>query len=169
MKRFFLLAAVIFALFAAVAAWGASLPELQVVEASASLDVDADSVFDALDDVSTYPDWSHHVPDTAELAFGERTGAGATAAWSGAGVGSLEILQSVPPELVLVNLQDGDASTVLTYALMEEGGKTLVVAREESELGGFPYLARVRAKLTEGSEATEMQTSLERLGARLQP
>ena len=168
MKWFFRISAVIFALFGLIVIVGATQSEVQVIERSAVIDADAGAVFDQVDDLRQQARWSHAAPGPdvppSALAFGQQSGAGASAAWEGPkGVGSAEILQSVEPGLVLVSVQTGARAAVLTYAIAEEGGQTLIVARQEREFGGFPYLDRVAAKLREGRDTAAIDASLAQL------
>ena len=166
MKRFLAAAAVVFALFGAVALWGMTLPAVQQVERSAVIDADIERVFAAIDDLPAFAAWSPHIPDGADVQFGERAGEGASLAYGtadGHSVGSAEIVQSAPPELVLIALLNRDDTAMLTYALAREDGRTLVVAREERALGGV--LARVSARTRRGAAEERVDAGLARLAA----
>ena len=162
MKRFFAVAVFVFALFAGLVAWGAVLPGTQAVERSHVLAAAPDAVFAALDDLSTYAQWSRHVPDGAAVAVGACCGEGASLAWEAAGrVGSVDVLQSAPPDVLVVAAQQSEDARVVTYALADgPDGGSLVVARDEADLGGFPFLGRVAARLGRGRLRAAMDAEL---------
>lgn len=168
MKRLAIAAALVFAVFAALAAFGASLSPVQRLEASAVSTLDIDTVFDRIDDLGAHASWSPHLPDGADVSFGTREGEGATLAWSRAGeVGSVEIVQSVAPELARVAVVDAEGARMLTYALAGEGEGTVIVATQERELGG--PLERAGAFLRKGGAQAALEASVERLAAATPP
>ena len=171
MKAFFASVGAVFAVFLAVIAWGAVLPATLVVERSAALDAAPADVFDVLEDLGTYPEWSRHLPPGSVPAFGERIGEGAALAWDqGGDAGSVEVMQSVPLELVRLGVQQGRRDAVATLAIAEGAdGGTVIVSRDERRLGGFPFLSRVRAKLAAGGVEAQMDTELDRLNRAIPP
>lgn len=160
MKRFFLLIAVVFAVFLGIVAWGMTLPDTQTVERSAVMAADPDSVFEALDDPATHARWSPYVPEDADARSDGATGEGATLAFSSPDgrVGSLEVVQSVAPELVLISTLERDDAMMVTYALLPDGDGTLVVASESRPLNG--PLARVGARLRRGAVEARLDAAL---------
>lgn len=170
MTWFFRITGLIFLLFAGVVGAGAFLPGVQTLEASAVSRADPESVFDIVDDLSTHPRWSHAVPDIDGMAFGETVGTDASAAWdAGGAVGSATIVQSIPPELVLVSVESGGDDVVLTYGFGEESGGTLLFVKQEREWGGFPYLDRVAGALRRSGDVRALTESIDTLAALSEP
>ena len=79
--------------------------------------------------------------------------------------GSQEIVQSQPGKFVQVkaNLSGRDATA--THALLQNdtGESLTILTKSDIELGGFPYLERVRSKLRSGWFNDQFDAGLMRL------
>lgn len=165
MRWFFRITGLIFLVFALLVGFSALLPQTQTIERSQVFDLSVETIFDTVVDLRTHSSWSHLVPESTALAYGQMSGTGASAVWRQQGsVGSIEIQQTIDSSLVLTSVHVGRASHVLTYVLAAEDTGTIVLLRSDRDLGGFPYLHRLRAKIGEARTAAQMDASLVRLG-----
>lgn len=165
MKWFFRITGLIFLVFALLVGFSALLPQTQTIERSQVFDLSVETVFDIVVDLRTHSSWSHLVPESTTFVYGQTSGIGASAAWSQEGsVGSIEIQQTIDPSLVLASVHVGRTSHVLTYVLAAEDRGAIVLIKSDRDLGGFPYLHRLRGKISESQIAAQMDASLVRLG-----
>jgi len=79
--------------------------------------------------------------------------------------GSQEIIQSQSGEFVQVKVNLSGRAATATHAILplEDGNGVTVLTKSEIELGGFPYLDRVRTKLRQGWFDKQFDQSLMRL------
>ena len=158
--------------FVAICVVGFFLPSTQTIERSVQVDAYPEDIFPFLNDLTAYPQWSplHTQLLNAEMIFGGADlGVGQTMAWQkGDGnypFGSQEITQSQEGEFVQVTANLSGQKITATHALLpsEDGERVTVLTKSELELGGFPYLERVRAKLRQSALNKDFDASLLRL------
>lgn len=158
-------------LFVAMCVIGFFLPNTQVIERSVEVKAYPEDVFPFLNDLTSYSEWSplHAQLINAEIVYGGADqGLGQTMAWQkGDGqypFGSQEITQSQEGEFVQVKTNLSGQVITATHALLTEDGESItVLTKSELDLGGFPYLQRVRAKLRESALNQHFDASLTRL------
>jgi len=174
MKWFFRIIGLIFVAFAGLVVAGYFIsPSLQV-ERSLAVEAYPEEVFDYLEDLEAFNRWSPWFardPD-ANYIFGSTDyGVGATVIWRTRGetaddaaqISSQEIIAAQAPEFVQTSLLLNGVPASATYALsaMDEG--TLVYIQFERELGGFPFVGRLKKGGIEKSLEAEFEAALERL------
>jgi len=172
MKWLFAIILATLAAFAVCCGIGYFLPSSQIVESYVSVDSYPDEIYAELSDLRGYPAWFQglDVVDETQIIFaGAERGAGQTAAWrleqgnDTAQFGNLEILQAQTDSRVTLQYEQGAQTIAMTYAVQDDNDAVLLLARYETALGDFPYLSRVRGKLSEGKITQELDMSLQRL------
>jgi len=161
---------------------GFFMPAAQVVETHISVESYPDEIYTELSDLRGYPAWFHGQSevDAGQIVYaGAESGIGQSAAWQLDGenvqFGNLEILQAQTDNFVTLQHEQGAQIISLTYAVQQEldgsntDGAVLLLARYETQLGGFPYLSRLRAALTQGRITADLDTSLRRLQSLIEP
>jgi len=163
---------VIFLIFGAVIVAGFFMPATQLIERSVEVDAYPEDVFPILNNLETYSQWSPlyaQISDAQLIYGGADEGIGQTMAWQGSEgaypFGSQEIIQSQPGEFVQVkvNLAGRDATATHAILPLADGESVTVLMKSEIELGGFPFLERVRSKLRQGWYDEQFDQSLVRL------
>ncbi len=151
---------------------GLFLPATQTVERSVEVKAYPEDIFPLLNDLKAYSQWSplHALLTDAETIYGgAESGVGQTMAWqNGTGAypfGSQEITQSQSSEFVRVQVNLSGKLATATHAILPspDGESVTVLTKSEIELGGFPYLERVRSKLRSGGLNSQFDNSLMRL------
>jgi len=161
-----------FGLFVLVCGAGFFMPSTQSVERSIIVDAYPEDVFPFLNDLSIYSQWSalHQQIEGAQIVYGgAESGIGQTMAWQNGGksypFGSQEIIQSQAGEFVQIKVNLAGRAATATHAILPltnaEG--ITVLTKSEIDLGGFPYLERVRAKTKQGWYDEQFDISLQRL------
>lgn len=162
----------IICLFVLTCIIGFFLPATQTVERSVEVDAYPEDVFPLINDLKAYSQWSplHALLTEAETIYGGAdSGVGQTMAWQkGTGAypfGSQEITQSQPGEFVQVKVNLSGKLATATHAILPspDGESVTVLTKSEIELGGFPYLERVRTKIRSGGLNSQFDNSLMRL------
>ncbi|MDA8708148.1 SRPBCC family protein [Hellea sp.] len=163
---------VIFLIFGAVIITGFFMPATQLIERSVEVDAYPEDVFPILNDLETYSQWSPlhaQIADAQIIYGGADEGIGQTMAWQGSEgaypFGSQEIIESQPEEFVQVKVNLAGREATATHAILPlpDGESVTVLTKSEIDLGGFPYLARVRSKLRQGWYDDQFDQSLVRL------
>lgn len=174
MKWFFRIIGLIFLAFAALVIWGYFISPSLTVERSLQVDAYPEEVFEFLEDLEAFNRWSPWFardPD-ADYIFGAVDyGVGATVIWRARGetaddaseISSQEIIASQAPEFVQSSLLLNGVPASATYALSPIDDGTLVYVQFERELGGFPYVARLRKGGMEKALGAEFNAALARL------
>lgn len=162
----------IFILFGVVITAGYFLPAMQSVERSIEIEAYPEDVFPFINNLQAYSQWSPlyaQISDAQIIYGGADEGIGQTMAWQGSAgnypFGSQEIIQSQVGEFVQVkvNLSGRDATATHAILPLASGEGVTVLTKSEIELGGFPYLDRVRSKLRQGWFDAQFDQSLTRL------
>lgn len=113
----------------------ATRPSSFAVERSATIAAPPDTVFALVNDFHAWPDWSpwDDLDPNMETTFsGAESGTGAIYEWSGnedAGVGSMTITKSQPPEAIEIDLKFIEPFTsqaLIEFAFAPDGGGTKV-------------------------------------------
>ncbi|MEM9532684.1 MAG: SRPBCC family protein [Pseudomonadota bacterium] len=123
---------------------GLFLPDSAHVERSVTIDAPASEVFDLLNDMSRFNDWSPWYgedPNAVYTLTGPASGVGSKMAWASelrsVGSGSMEITASQPNDRVETYLDFGDQGDAAAYyALSESGGQTTVTWGFDTEFHG---------------------------------
>ncbi len=148
-------------------------PNLQV-ERSLEVKAYPEEVFEYLEDLEAFNRWSPWFardPD-ADYIFGNVDyGVGATVVWRTRGetadhaavISSQEIVAAQAPEFVQTALLLNGVPASATYALSSTDDGTLVYIQFERELGGFPFVGRLRKGGIEKRLGAEFETALSRL------
>jgi len=162
----------IFLIFAGLVMTGYFMSPIQSVERSIEVDAYPEDVFPFINNLRAYSQWSPlyaQIPDAEIIYGGADEGIGQTMAWQGSEgdypFGSQEIIQSQPGEFVQVkvNLSGREATATHAILLLTTGDGVTVLTKSEIELGGFPYLDRIRTKLRQGRFDDQFDQSLMRL------
>jgi len=162
----------IFLIFAGVITAGYFMPSVQMIERSIEIDAYPEDVFPFINDLQAYSQWSPlyaQITDAQIVYGGADTGNGQTMAWQGSAgdypFGSQEIIQSQAGEFVQLKVNLSGRVATATHAILplEDGKGVTVLTKSEIELGGFPYLNRVRTKLRQGWFDDQFDQSLTRL------
>ena len=174
MKWFFRIVGFIFLAFAGLVLLGYFTSPLLKVERSLAVDAYPEEVFEYLEDLEAFNRWSPWFardPD-ADYVFGNVDyGVGATVIWRTPGatadhaavISSQEIIAAQAPEFVQTALLlNGDPASA-TYALSTTDEGTLVYIQFERELGGFPYVERLKKGGMQKRLGAEFETALARL------
>ena len=120
---------------AGVLAYAATRPDTLRVQRSASIKAPPDKIFAMINDLKAWAAWSpYEKKDPAmKRTFGAITaGKGATYAWQGdgnVGEGRMEIVESAPPNKVMIKLdflKPFEAHNTAEFTLEPKGGGTLV-------------------------------------------
>ena len=174
MKWFFRIIGLIFLVFAGLVIWGYFISPNLSVERSLQVDAYPEEVFEYLEDLEAFNRWSPWFardPD-ADYVFGAvEYGVGASAVWrtrgttaeSAAEISSQEIIAAQAPEFVQSALLLNGLPASATYALSPTDEGTLVYIQFERELGGFPYIERLRKGGMEKALGGEFDAALQRL------
>ena len=162
----------IFLIFAGLITAGYFMPPIQSIERSIEIEAYPEDVFPFINDLQSYSQWSplyEQISDAQIVYGGAEAGNGQTMAWQGSSgtypFGSQEIIQSQAGEFVQVKLNLSGQSATATHAILplDNGNGVTVLTKSEIELGGFPYLDRVRTKLRQGWFDSQFDQSLMRL------
>jgi len=162
----------IFLIFAALITVGYFISPVQSIERSIEIDAYPEEVFLFINDLETYSRWSPlyaQIKDAQIVYGGAEEGIGQTMAWQGSEgaypFGSQEIIQSQSGEFVQVKVNLSGREATATHAILPlaNGEGVTMLTKSEIELGGFPYLDRVRAKLRQGWFDEQFDLSLQRL------
>lgn len=122
-------------LIAVVLAYAASKPDTFRYERSTLISTSPERIFPYLNNTrkaSEWSPWEKHDPDMKKVYAGPEEGVGAKFAWDGnknVGAGNLEIIRSVPNEIVVMDLEflrPFKASNKAEYILEPQAGGTLV-------------------------------------------
>jgi hypothetical protein len=162
----------VFLIFAGLIVGGYFLPATQLIERSIEIDAYPEDVFPFMNNLQAYSQWSPlyaQIQDAQIVYGGAEAGKGQTMAWQGSQgaypFGSQEIVQSQAGEFVQVKVNLSGRTATATHAILplEERDGVTVLTKSEIELGGFPYLERVRTKLRQGWFNDQFDQSLMRL------
>lgn len=162
----------IFFIFAAIVTAGYFMPPVQSIERSIEIEAYPEDVFPFINNLQAYSQWSPlyaQISDAQMVYGGAESGNGQTMAWQGSAgsypFGSQEIIQSQEGEFVQVKVNLSGREATATHAIlpMENGRGVAVLTKSEIELGGFPYLDRVRTKLRQGWFNDQFDQALKRL------
>ena len=174
MKWFFRIVGLIFLTFAGAVAAGYFVSPVLEVERSLSVDAYPEEVFEYLEDLEAFNRWSPWFardPD-ADYVFGSVDyGVGASVIWRTRGetvddaaeINSQEIIAAQAPEFVQSALLLNGVPASATYALSAADDGTLIYMKFERELGGFPYIERLKKGGMEKSLGAEFDAALSRL------
>ena len=172
MKWLLRIIGLIILLFIAICAVGFFLPGTQTIERSIEVEAYPEDVFPYLNNLQLYSQWSplYAQLSEAEIIYGGGdAGVGQNMAWqNGSGAypfGSQEIVQSQPGEFVQVKANFSGRDATATHALLQNdtGESLTILTKSDIELGGFPYLERVRSKLRSGWFNDQFDAGLMRL------
>jgi len=162
----------IFFIFAAMVTAGYFMPPIQLIERSIEIEAYPEDVFPFINNLQAYNQWSPlyaQITDAQIVYGGAESGNGQTMAWQGSAgaypFGSQEIIQSQSGEFVQVKVNLSGRAATATHAILlqDDGNGVTVLTKSEIELGGFPYLDRVRTKLRQGWFNNQFDQSLMRL------
>lgn len=162
----------IFLTFAGIVIAGYFISPVQLIERSIEIEAYPEDVFPFINDLQAYSQWSPlyaQIVDAQIIYGGADSGNGQTMAWQGSAgdypFGSQEIIQSQAGEFVQVKVNLSGRAATATHAILplEGGNGVTVLTKSEIELGGFPYLDRVRTKLRQGWFNDQFDNSLKRL------
>lgn len=162
----------IFFIFAAIVTAGYFIAPTQSIERSIDIAAYPEDVFPFINDLQAYSQWSPlyaQISDAQIVYGGAESGNGQTMAWQGSAgaypFGSQEIIQSQDGEFVQVKVNLSGSTATATHAILplENGAGVTVLTKSEIELGGFPYLDRVRTKLRQSWFDEQFDQSLVRL------
>ena len=162
----------IFLVFAGLILAGFLMSPVQSIERSIEIEAYPEDVFPFINNLQSYSQWSPlyaQIADAQIVYGGADAGNGQTMAWQGSGgdypFGSQEIIQSQPGEFVQLKINLSGRAATATHAILplDDGSGVTVLAKSEIELGGFPYLDRVRTKLRQGWFDDQFDQSLIRL------
>ncbi|ANT49072.1 SRPBCC family protein [Mesorhizobium amorphae] len=140
---------ILLAIVAAVLLYAATRPNDFVVSRSASIKAPAEVIFPLINDFRRWPSWSPYEkldPDMKRTLSGAESGKGAAYAWQGnskAGVGRMEITNSVPSSLVALKLdfeKPFRANNTVDFTLTPSGEDTTV---SWAMRGGRPFIAKL--------------------------
>ena len=140
---------VIVVIIAVVLIYAATRPNDFVVSRSTSIKAPADAIFPLINDFKRWPEWSPYEkldPQMKRTLSGTDSGKGAAYAWEGnskAGVGRMEIINSVPSSLVALKLdfeKPFRANNTVDFSLAPSGGNTTVTWAMR---GGRPFIAKL--------------------------
>jgi hypothetical protein len=140
---------VLVVIIAAVLIYAATRPNDFVVSRSLGIKVPSEAIFPLINDFRRWPEWSPYEkldPDMKRMLSGAETGKGAAYAWESngkAGVGRMEITNSVPASLVALKLdfeRPFRANNTVDFTLMPSGGDTTVTWAMR---GGRPFIAKL--------------------------
>ena len=136
-------------IIAAVLVYAATRPNDFVVSRSAGIEAPAEAIFPLINDFRRWPTWSPYEkldPEMKRTLSGAESGKGAAYAWQGnskAGVGRMEITNSVPSSLVALKLdfeKPFRANNTVDFTLTPSGENTTVTWAMR---GGRPFIAKL--------------------------
>jgi Polyketide cyclase / dehydrase and lipid transport. len=148
------------------------MPPTQSIERSIEIEAYPEDIFPFINNLKTYSQWSPlhaQITDAQVIYGGADEGIGQTMAWQGSEgaypFGSQEIIQSQAGEFVQVKLNLSGREATATHAILSlaDGSGVTVLTKSEIELGGFPYLERVRTRLRQSWFDEQFDQSLMRL------
>lgn len=147
----------IFLTFAGLSLVGFFLPESQVVEHTAEIDGYSEDMFPLINNLKLYSAWTlraNYGTSVSVVYGGPDYGTGQTSVWQSqekpVTAGTVEIRESEAPHFVRSVLSENGDSWLQTFALKDiDDGKVSVLLRAERHLGGFPYLRRIAAKVSD--------------------
>lgn len=140
---------ILLAIVAAVLLYAATRPNDFVVGRSARIKAPAEAIFPLINDFRRWPSWSPYEkldPEMKRTLSGAEIGKGAAYAWQGnskAGVGRMEITNSVPSSLVALKLdfeKPFRANNTVDFTLTPSGEDTTVTWAMR---GGRPFIAKL--------------------------
>jgi len=140
---------VLVVIIAAVLIYAATRPNDFVVSRSASIKASPEAIFPLINDFHRWPTWSPYEkldPEMKRTLSGADSGKGAAYAWQGngkAGVGRMEITNSVPSSLVSLKLdfeKPFRANNTVDFTLKPSGENTTV---SWAMRGGRPFIAKL--------------------------
>ncbi len=132
---FKILALVVVVLIAGVLIFAMTKPDTFSVQRSTTIKAPPEKIFAVLNDFKRWPDWSPWEkldPSMKRTLGGAASGQGATYAWEGnskAGQGRMEIIESVPPRKVGIQLdfiKPFEGHNVAEFTLAPQGDATQV-------------------------------------------
>lgn len=136
-------------LIVAVLAFAATKPDTFRVERTASIAAPAEAIFPLINDFREWEGWSPWEkldPNLKRTFSGSSSGEGAVYAWEGnsdAGAGRMEIVESVEPSKITVDLRftaPFEANNVTVFSLVPNGESTTVTWVME---GPNPYIGKL--------------------------
>ncbi|RWM22403.1 MAG: polyketide cyclase [Mesorhizobium sp.] len=145
----FTLLIILVVIIAAVLVYAATRPNDFVVSRSASVKAPAEAIFPLINDFKRWPEWSPYEkldPQMKRTLSGADSGKGAAYAWEGnskAGVGRMEITNSVPASLVSLKLdfeKPFRANNTVDFTLAPSGPNTAVTWAMR---GARPFIAKL--------------------------
>ncbi|CAN7212292.1 SRPBCC family protein [Mesorhizobium sp. LjNodule214] len=140
---------ILLAIIAAVLVYAATRANDFVVSRSAGIEAPAEAIFPLINDFRRWPTWSPYEkldPEMKRTLSGAESGKGAAYAWQGnskAGVGRMEITNSVPSSLVALKLdfeKPFRANNTVDFTLTPSGENTTVTWAMR---GGRPFIAKL--------------------------
>jgi hypothetical protein len=174
MKWFFRVIGIVFLLFVGMMTAGFLSSKTLSVERSLEIQAFGDEIYEYLEDLEAAQQWSPwaaEAPDADFIFGGADYGVGANVVWRTPGVtandaaviNSQEIIAAQPPEFVqTVLLLNGERASA-TYAVTPTETGSLVYIQFERDLGGFPYLQRLRKGGAAKAMGTDFELALTRL------
>ena len=144
-----IIAVVLVVAVVALLAYAATKPDTFTVKRSASIKAPPDKIFPLINDYKNWTQWSPYEnrDPTMKRTYGSTTaGKGATYAWQGdknVGSGSMEIIDTAPPNKVLIKLDftaPFEAHNIAEFTLAPQGDTTNVTWEMR---GPVPFFAKV--------------------------
>ena len=136
-------------IIAAVLIYAATRPNDFVTSRTASIKAAPEAIFPLINDFKHWPEWSPYEkldPDMKRQLSGAESGKGAVYAWQGnnkAGVGRMEIVNSVPSSRVALKLdfeKPFRANNTVDFTMAPSGQTTTVTWAMR---GGRPFIAKL--------------------------
>jgi len=166
----------VFGLFIVACAVGFYLPATLEIERSTIVSAYEEDIFPYLNDLKQYQSWAAldaRLRETTVLTGGAESGLGQTQAWQdgpkGYEVGSREIVQESAPEFVQLRVTVNGEETTTTHAVFRNPDDTVtVLSKREIPQPGFPYINRVRGRLTKSQIGKNLETALSRLRTQIE-
>jgi len=140
---------ILIVIIAAVLIYTATLPNDFVTARTATIKAPPEAIFPLINDFSHWPTWSPYEkldPNMKRTLSGAQSGKGAVYAWEGnskAGVGRMEISNSVPSSLISLKLdfeKPFRANNSVDFSLVPSGGATTVTWAMR---GTRPFIAKL--------------------------
>ncbi len=140
---------ILLAIIAGILAYAAGQPDSFRIERSTAIDAPPELVFPLINDYrgwALWSPWDRKDPDMQREYGGADSGVGSVYEWSGnadVGAGRMEIIQSVPPSKVVVDLRftaPFEARNTVEFLLVPDGDRTKVTW---AMFGPQPYLSKL--------------------------
>jgi len=134
---------------ATILIYAATKPDTFHVERSATIQSPAEKIFPLLNDLHRWQEWSaweKYDPNMKKVFSGAEQGKGARYAWEGnkkVGIGSMEIIESIPSEKIAIKLKFAKpfaAENIATLTLSNSQGNTQIIWSMD---GDSPYISKV--------------------------